>query len=103
MSDTKSGARPDDADRDGRLAGAEDREDVDKGQRFADSRKDGVVDEHSYLDDVGDAVASTIGSVAGVGAETDDKIDDEMHGRDPKRPDSERADAKRGADGKPSS
>lgn len=95
MSDPKNArertdAAPDtDADPHGRdhsegLSGAKTREGVDRDERFANSRDDGVVDEHNYLDDVGEAVASTLGSVAGVGKETDEKIDDEQHGRDPK-------------------
>ena len=91
MSDPKNDATPD-ADRHGRdhdegLAGADTREEVDKDERFANSREEGVVDKSSYLDDVGDAIASTIGGVAGVGKETDEQIEDERHGRDPKRPD----------------
>ena len=65
-------------------SGATERDDVEKGERFANSRDEGVVDKHNYLDDVGEAVASTLGSVAGVGPETDDKIDEKQRGGDPK-------------------
>ena len=78
---------PDGRDHDDGLAAEKTRGDVDRDERFANSREGGVVDEHSYLDDVGDAVASTIGSAIGMGEETDEKVDDDLHGRDPKTPD----------------
>lgn len=77
---------PDGEDHGPGLAAERTREDVERDERFANSREDGVVDEHNYLDDVGEAVASTLGTVAGVGEETDEKIDEEQRGRDPKAP-----------------
>ena len=91
MSDPKNDATPDadphGRDHDAGLAGADTREEVEKEERFANSREEGVVEKGSYLDDVGDAIASTLGGVAGVGKETDEQIEDERPGRDPKRPD----------------
>ena len=91
MSDPKNDTTPE-TDRHGRdhdegLAGADTRGDVGEDERFANSREEGVVEKGSYLDDVGDAIASTLGGVAGVGKETDEQIEDERPGRDPKRPD----------------
>ena len=90
--DTDTDADPHGRDHTDGLAGARTHDDVDKDEHFANSREDGVVDKHNYLDDVGEAIASTLGSVAGVGEETDEKIDEEQHGRDRK------TDAGRGGD-----
>ncbi len=68
-------ADPHGRDHDEGLAGAERVKDVDDDERFANSRDGGVVDKHNYLDDVGEAVASTLGSVIGEGAAVDDESD----------------------------
>lgn len=77
--------RPTEADPHGRdhdegLAGADKRTEVEQDERFANSREDGVVDKHNYLDDLGEAVASTLGSVIGQGDGVDAEIDAEARG-----------------------
>ena len=64
-----AGSDPHGRDHGDGLAAESTREDVERDARFADSRDEGVVDEHNYLDDVGEAVASAVGSLTGADAD----------------------------------